>query len=354
MVVRVGILGASGYTGGELVRILSGHPQAEVTLVTSQRFAGQALSEIYPQLQGVAGPDGTPLTCRKLNASEAAEMCDVAFCALPHVTSMGVVPEMIEAGVKVVDLSADFRLNNAETYAEWYGTEHTAPELLHEAAYGLPELNREALKKARLVANPGCYPTSILLGLAPMLKEGVVDLEALVSDSKSGASGAGRAPSQATLYCEVAEGFKSYKTIGHRHTPEIEQEIGRLVGQDDVKVRFTPHLIPQSRGILSTLYVRTGEDGRDAKQWRQVYEAFYADKPFVRVLPEGRLPATNHVRGSNFCDVAITHDPRTGWFVVLSAIDNVMKGASGQAVQNMNLMLGMEEGLALGAFPLFP
>ncbi|MBF0589965.1 MAG: N-acetyl-gamma-glutamyl-phosphate reductase [Magnetococcales bacterium] len=347
MTVKVGILGASGYTGGELVRILSRHEGVEITHITSQRFAGQTMGAIFPHLQGVLD-----LTCQPMDVDRAAEVCELVFCALPHVTSMEVVPALLEKGLKVVDLSADFRLRDADIYAEWYGKAHLAPGLLSKAAYGLPELNRASIKVARLVANPGCYPTSVQLALAPLLAAGLIETDGMVVDSKSGASGAGRAPAQGTLYTEVSDGFKSYKMTGHRHTPEIEQELARIAGED-LTIRFTPHLLPQIRGIFSTCYVRPKEM-LSLDEWRKVYDDFYASEPFVQLALEGASPATGNVRGSNRCDLGVFPDPRSGWLTVLSVIDNLVKGASGQAVQNMNLMCGFEETLGLSQAPLFP
>jgi N-acetyl-gamma-glutamyl-phosphate reductase len=347
MAVSVAIIGASGYTGGELARLLVRHPEVDITHVTSERFAGQPLSDVFPHLRG-----HVDLPCHPLNAAEVAEKCTVAFCALPHVTSMRAVPVLLAAGCKVVDLSADFRLKEASVYQAWYDHPHEAPELLEEAAYGLPEWFRTTISSARLVANPGCYPTSVILALGPLLEAGWIDPKSIVIDSKSGASGAGRSPSQATLFTEVSEGFRAYKVAAHRHTPEMEQILGQIAGQT-FPIRFTPHLLPQNRGILSTCYVRLRPNA-SASNLEQLYHDRYGAEPFVRVLPEGHSPCTAHVRGSNYCDLAWTYDQRSGWLVVLSAIDNVVKGAAGQAIQNMNRMLGMPEPLGLEQLPLFP
>ncbi|MBF0213442.1 MAG: N-acetyl-gamma-glutamyl-phosphate reductase [Magnetococcales bacterium] len=348
MTFDVGIFGASGYTGGELVRLLARHPKARIAFVTSERYAGRPLSEVFPHLGAL--PE---LICRPLTDFTASVECDVAFCALPHLTSMDAVPELLDQGAKVVDLSADFRLRDAEVFRTWYGEEHRAEDLLESAVYGLPELgNRDAIRKARLIANPGCYPTSILLALAPLLKENVIERESLVIDSKSGVSGAGRSAAQGSLFSEVAEGFRAYKTTGHRHTPEIEQELSLLAGAP-VRVRFSPHLIPQSRGILSTCYVRPRLP-LTQKEWRELLATHYQHEPFVQVLPIGHYPSTNQVRGSNHAVLAVALDERTGWLVVMSVIDNLVKGASGQAVQNMNLLMGVEESAGLEQLPLFP
>ncbi|MEG3641562.1 N-acetyl-gamma-glutamyl-phosphate reductase [Magnetococcus sp. PR-3] len=345
--LRVAILGATGYTGGELIRLLHHHPGAELTFISSERFAGQSIAQVYTHLEAVRH-----LVCQPMHAAKAADAADVVFCALPHVTSMEVVPQMLKLGSRVVDLSADFRLKSAATYAAWYGKEHLAPELLEKAAYGLPELFRDQIIGSDLVANPGCYPTSIQLPLYPLLEKGMVDPNLIIADSKSGVSGAGRSPSQGTLYAELAEGFKAYKVDAHRHIPEMEQNLG-LVAEQDLKIRFTPHLLPQSRGILSTCYLRP-HAGVDAQKARDVLQTFYHDEPFVTVLDDGRVPATSDVRGSNACHIGVVEDTRSGWIIVVSVIDNLVKGASGAAVQNFNLMTGWDETTALNTLPMFP
>jgi N-acetyl-gamma-glutamyl-phosphate reductase len=348
MSIKVGIQGASGYTGGELVRLLARDPDITIQFATSQRFAGQPMSAIFPHL--LNGPE---LICTPLSDLSVVDGCDVVFCALPHVTSMEVVPDLLQRGARVIDLSADFRIEDAATYQEWYGEVHKAPELLSEAVYGLPELvERSKIKNARLVANPGCYPTSALLALAPLLSNNLVDPDCIVIDSKSGTSGAGRSPSQGTLFSEVSEGFRSYKAVGHRHTPEIEQGLANLSGEK-VSVRFSPHLLPQSRGILTTCHLRPIEE-KSGDEWQKLFTDFYANERFVRVLGIGELPGTNYVRGSNYCHLSVVPDPRTGWLVVVSTIDNLVKGAAGQAVQNMNIMFGRAEHRAIDQLPLFP
>lgn len=344
--VRVGIIGASGYTGAELVRLLSRHPRVEITALTSRQYAGQPLANAFPHLAGYAD-----LPCLDPATANLAGMADLFFTAVPHQTAMGVVPGLLAAGARVIDLSADFRLHERKVYEEWYQA-HSAPELLAEAVYGLPEIHREAIRKARLVANPGCYPTSVILGLAPLLKAGLIVPESLVIDAKSGTSGAGRAAQTAMLYCEVTDGFRAYKVAEHRHTPEIEQELGGLIGRP-LTVSFTPHLLPMSRGMLSTIYAQAA--GKvDQAALDQLYADFYRDEPFVRLVGTGQLPATQYVRGSNYCDLAVRHDRRTGRIIVLSAIDNLVKGAAGQAVQNMNLLCGFAESEGLEQAPLFP
>lgn len=344
--IRVGIIGASGYTGAELVRLLVNHPGVELTLATSRQYAGKPLAAVFPHLAG-----RTELVCENLSGLEAAGRADLFFTAVPHQTAMNVVPELLAAGAKVVDLSADFRLHDQGVYEEWYQA-HSAPELLAEAAYGLPELHRSAIARARLVANPGCYPTSVLLALAPLLKAGCLDLDSLIIDAKSGTSGAGRAAQTGTMYCEVTDGFRAYKVGAHRHTPEIEQELGKLCDRE-MTVSFTPHLVPMSRGMLSTIYADLRGNYEQIEVERMVAD-FYRDEPFVRLLTAGQLPATQYVRGSNYCDLALRVDRRTGRLVMLSAIDNLVKGAAGQAVQNMNLLCGLPEGQGLEIVPLFP
>lgn len=344
--IRVGIIGASGYTGVELARILANHPDVSLTVATSRQYAGVPLAKVFPNLQGLVD-----IVCEDTAVEDLLERADLFFTAVPHQTAMAIVPQLIEAGKKVVDLSADFRIHDAAVYEQWYQS-HTAPQYLDEAAYGLPELHRKKIKSSRLVANPGCYPTSIILGTAPLLKAGLIDPETLVADSKSGTSGAGRAALTGTLYCEVADGFRAYKVGEHRHTPEIEQEISLLCGKD-VVLSFTPHLVPMSRGILSTIYAKFIKSLTDT-ELQQLYADFYKDEFFVRVCELGLYPATQFVRGSNFCDIGVKFDGRTGRVVIVSAIDNLVKGAAGQAVQNMNLLCGFPEAQGLGVVPLFP
>lgn len=348
MTISVGIQGASGYTGAELIRILSAHPEADIVFVTSERYAGQSMGTIFPHLSL-----RDHLVCQPLQDLSRLSECQVVFCALPHGTSMKIVPELLRHDLRVVDLSADFRLKDPEVYREWYKTPHTVPEWLPQAVYGLPELYREKIKQARLVANPGCYPTSVILALAPLLVDGgLIDLESIVIDSKSGVSGAGRAPTEGTLFAELAEGFRPYATGFHRHTPEMEQVLGDLQGQS-IRVRFAPHLLPQSRGMLSTCHVRPLERCAGT-HWQELFENYYRDEHFVRVMKPGMLPATNHVRASNYAHLAVVEDKRTGWLTVLSAIDNLVKGAAGQAVQNMNILFGLDEKTGLTQLPVFP
>jgi len=344
--IRVAIVGASGYTGVELYRLLVNHPAVEVTCVTSRQNAGESFAEVFPSLAG-----RVDLVCDPVDGAIVAEKADFVFTALPHQTAMEVVPGLLAAGKKVVDLSADYRLRDAAVYEAWYQP-HTSPELLAEAVYGLPELYREQARGARLVANPGCYPTSVALALAPLLKNGLVDPASLIIDSKSGTSGAGRSAKVDSLYCEVNEGFKAYGVGKHRHTPEIEQTLSELAGLP-VTVNFTPHLLPVNRGILSTCYANL--KGRaDTAELVALFADHYRREPFVRVHPQGSLPNVAFVRGSNYCDLGVVADPRTNRVIVVSAIDNLVKGAAGQAVQNMNLMLGLDEDAGLRVVPLFP
>ncbi|MCI5135897.1 MAG: N-acetyl-gamma-glutamyl-phosphate reductase [Candidatus Electrothrix sp. AW2] len=348
--LKVGIIGASGYTGVELARILSIHPEVELTVATSRQYAGKPLAEVFPSLR-----KRVDLVCENLGPEELVDRADFFFAAVPHKTAMDLVPILLKAGKKVVDLSADFRIRDAAVYEEWYQP-HSSIECIEEAVYGLPELYRDQVKNARLTANPGCYPTSIILGLAPLLREGLIDPAHLIIDSKSGTSGAGRSANVGTLFCEVTDGFRAYKVGGqHRHIPEIEQELTVLAGQP-VTISFTPHLLPISRGILSTMYAPLSNEinATTETEIQELYESTYTDEPFVRVCPVGSFPATQHVRGSNCCDIGIKVDVRTGRIIIVSAIDNVAKGASGQAVQNMNLMNGFDETCALMGAPFFP
>jgi N-acetyl-gamma-glutamyl-phosphate reductase len=345
-VIRVGIYGGSGYTGEELLRLLVSHPDAKVVVATSRRFAGVPVAEVYPVLSGM-----TDLVYTDASPEAVADLVDIVFLALPHGVSMTFAPIFLKTGRKIIDLSADFRIHAAATYEAWYGR-HTAPGMLGEAVYGLPELYRDSIRNSRLIANPGCYPTSIILGLAPVLRSRWIDADSVIADSKSGVSGAGRDPQIGSLYCEVAEGFKAYKVGGHRHTPEIEQELSALAKRE-MKITFTPHLLPVKRGILSTIYAKLSKDVT-AEEATALYRAFYREEPFVRVYRSGQFPNLSSVVGSNYCDIGVTIDKRTGRIIIVSAIDNLIKGASGQAIQNMNLLCGLKEGTGLPAVALFP
>lgn len=345
--IRVGIIGASGYTGAELGRILCNHKEVEITVATSRQYDGKKLSDIFPSLR-----DKADIVCENLAVDELCDRADLFFAAVPHKTAMDLVPNLLKAGKKVVDLSADYRIRDVAVYEEWYQP-HSSSELLSEAVYGLPELYRDKITGSRLIANPGCYPTSIILGLAPLLSAAAIDPSSIIADSKSGTSGAGRAAQTGSLFCEVHDGFKPYKVgRNHRHTPEIEQELSALAGEK-LQVSFTPHLLPISRGILSTVYC-TLASGFDRKRIDDLYLQKYQDEPFVRLLEEDVFPATQQVRGSNFCDISYKIDKTTNRIIVMSVIDNVVKGASGQAVQNMNLMCGFKESTGLEMAPIFP
>jgi N-acetyl-gamma-glutamyl-phosphate reductase len=344
--VKVAIFGASGYTGQELTRILLGHQEAELIAVTSRRFAGMPVAEVFPALYGL-----TSLKYQNATPKEVAEASDVVFLALPHGVSMDIAPVFIQAGKKVIDLSADYRLRDVKTYEAWYG-KHSSDKILKNAVYGIPEIYRQEIKKAVLVANPGCYPTSIILGLAPALKNKLIDVSSIIADSASGASGAGREPQTGSLFCEVEGGFKAYKIGQHRHTPEIEQELNLLAGEK-FPISFTPHLLPVKRGILSTIYATLKKD-IDLPELHVLYSSFYAGKQFVRIYPAGSYPNISSVCGSNYCDIGLVLDPRTNRIIIMAAIDNLIKGAAGQAVQNMNIVCGFKENTGLQNIPLYP
>ncbi|MBF0325616.1 MAG: N-acetyl-gamma-glutamyl-phosphate reductase [Alphaproteobacteria bacterium] len=343
--VKVAILGASGYTGAELVRLLARHSGFRIQAMTGDRKAGQPMASVFPHLAGLELPDLVAIGDVDFGA------VDAVFCCLPHGTTQEVIAGL-PPHVRTVDLSADFRLTSLDSYATWYGHPHKAPELQTEAVYGLTELKRAAIKGARLVANPGCYPTSVQLPLVPLIKAGLIETADIVIDAKSGTSGAGRSAKEANLYCEVAEGIHAYGVASHRHAPEIEQELAEAAGHP-VLVSFTPHLMPMSRGMLATINVRLAKGAKAADlraEWTKVYGAEF----FVRVMGEGGVPQTRHVRGSNFCVMGVFDDRLPGRAIVLSVIDNLVKGASGQALQNMNLMFGLPETQGLDQQPLFP
>ena len=347
---KIGVLGASGYTGSELVRMLLRHPRAEIVLLTAERSAGKAMREAFPQY--------SPFNLPQLVAIEGLDWgkagLDAAFCALPHATTQKVVKELLAKApaTKVVDLSADFRLADPAAYAKWYGHEHHAPELQQEAVYGLTEIHRREIRHARLVANPGCYTSCAQLPLIPLIKAKAIDLDEIVVDAKSGMTGAGRAAKEAMLFSEVSEGFHAYGVGHHRHMAELDQEFSLAAGRE-VIVSFTPHLVPMNRGILSTIYVR-GRRGRSPEELHALLLKFYAKEPFVHVLPFGETPQTRHVRGSNMTFIGVAKDRIPGRAIVVSALDNLVKGASGQAIQNMNLILGYPETVGLEQVALFP
>lgn len=340
--VRVGIVGGTGYTGAELVRLLSMHAAAELVCITSRQNAGRPVVELFPALRGV-----TELAFEDPETPSLRE-CEVVFFATPHGTAMQAAPALLDAGIRVVDLSADFRLRDTDVFQRWYGMPHGATDWLAQAVYGLPETMRASLPEARLVANPGCYPTAVQLGLAPLLAAGAADLSSLIADVKSGVTGAGREARTGSLFSENHDSFRAYGAAGHRHAPEVNQELGRMAGSD-VDCVFTPHLLPIQRGIHATLHARL----TDAVDLQALYAEHYRDEPFVDVLPAGVLPETRNVRGTNRCQIAVV--PQSAHRVVIcSVIDNLVKGASGQAVQNMNLMLGLDETLGLALPPLWP
>ena len=346
MKMRVGIIGATGYTGVELLRLLLLHPKVEVTVLTSQKYAEVEIDQVFPSLTS-----RLQLKCEELNIDRISQKVDFIFAAVPHKTAMETVPLFYQKGKRVVDLSADFRFKDPAVYERWY-QKHTSPDLLPESVYGLPELHREKIRNAKIVGNPGCYPTGALIGLIPLVKKRMVSLEGIVIDSKSGVSGAGRDVVLGSLFCEVNEGVKAYKIFDHRHLPEIEQELSQLV-QKKITVTFVPHLIPMDRGILTTLYVNLNKKMK-VEEVLDAFQEHYKDEPFVRIYPRGKLPNTKDVRGSNYCDIGVIVNESDGRGVVVTAIDNLVKGASGQAVQNMNIMLGFPETMGLDVVPLFP
>lgn len=343
---KIAVLGASGYTGEEVVRLLSLHPTFKVTVLTGDRQAGKKFSEVYPHL--VTATDAPPLI--KI-ADVDWNNVDGVFCCLPHATTQEVLASL-PGNVKVVDLSADFRLKDVNTYAEWYGGEHKAPELQKEVVYGLTEMARADVKTARGVANPGCYPTCVQLGLVPLLEKGLISTQDIIIDAKSGISGAGRSAKQNLLYCEAVEGVNAYGVGKHRHMPEIEQGLSEASGED-VKISFTPHLMPMSRGMETASYVKLA-NGASVEDLRKALTEKYESEPFVHVLGAGSAPYTHHVRGTNFCHLNVFEDRISGRAIVLSVIDNLVKGASGQAIQNMNLMFNVPETAGLMQQALYP
>ena len=343
MPLSIGILGATGYTGAELIRLLHNHRDSRITYCSSRQYNGKRISEVFPFFRGTFD-----IGLEDFDESAIKDRCDIVFSCLPHGTSMEYIPRILES-VRVVDLSADYRIASLETYREWYG-EHTSPALLERAVYGLCEVYREEIGGASLVANPGCYPTSILLPLIPLLKEGLIEAEGIIADSKSGVSGAGRGLSLKTHICESGESFSAYKVgRSHRHIPEMEQELAKAAGSE-VHIEFTPHLIPISRGMLSTIYVKAMADEAALKD---CLRAFYEGSRFVHVLASD-FPSTKDVRGTNNCFIGLAVGGKTGRAVIVSAIDNLTKGASGQAIQNMNLMFGLPEFEGIDSLPLFP
>lgn len=337
--IKAGILGATGYAGSELVRLLSQHGGVELAMVTSKSFEGQKMSEVYPALRGVCD-----LVLESPEPETVAQKCDLVFTALPHGASKEVIPRLYELGLKIIDLSGDYRYNDPAVYELWYKQPHSSPELLKESVYGLPELHREEIKKSSLIGNPGCYTTCSILGLAPLVAAGVIETKNIIIDAKSGVSGAGRGLAVDYHFCECTENMKAYKVATHRHTSEIEQELSLLAGQD-IMLSFTPHLVPMKRGIFATIYANLKAPKTKA-ELMQLYHSFYDNEAFIRLYDEG-LPESNHVSGSNFVDIGLCVDERLNRVIVISAIDNLVKGAAGQAVQNMNLLFGLPENQGL-------
>lgn len=345
--LKIGIIGATGYAGGELVRLLLGHKEAEIVWYGSRSYVDQKYASIYQNMFQIVEN-----TCLDDNMEAMAEQVDVIFTATPQGLCASLVNEDILNKVKIVDLSADFRIKDVKVYEKWYGIEHKSPQYIQEAVYGLCEINREAVKKARLVANPGCYPTCSFLSVYPLVKEGLIDPNTLIIDAKSGTSGAGRGAKVDNLFCEVNENIKAYGVAGHRHTPEIEEQLSRAA-KEPVLINFTPHLVPMQRGILVTAYASLKRE-ISYEEVKAVYDRYYNKETFVRVLEKDVCPQTRWVEGSNFVDVNFKIDPRTRRIVMMGAMDNLVKGAAGQAVQNMNLMFGIEETEGLRMAPVFP
>ena len=344
--IKIGIIGASGYTGGELIRILAQHPKAEIAAITSRTHEGKKLEEVFHQFIGWNGP-----VFSGSNSPEAVAGCNVVFLAVPHGVAMKLASELVANDQKVIDLGADFRFREASTYQNWYKLEHTEPELAKDAVYGLPELYRKEIRSAKLVGNPGCYPTSIILGIYPALSKGIIKESPIIIDSKSGVSGAGRKAELGYHYPELFGNFKAYGIAGHRHTPEIEQELSRIAGQD-ILVSFTPHLLPVSRGILSTIHLSLAKQ-ITTEEITEIYAEAYHGEPFIKIVKE-ELPDLKGVVGTNCCQIGLRVDPRTNQLIVVSVIDNMVKGASGQAVQNMNLMCDLPETMGLVQWPIYP
>lgn len=345
--IKAGIIGATGYVGTELVRLLKKHKEVEITHITSRSYEGQKYDDIYENYRDVF-----QLECCDKEIDEIAEEVDVLFLALPHGIASKEIDSSILDKTKIIDMGADYRLSDWEVYESWYNTEHGSKDILKEAVYGMPEIYREEIKKARIVANPGCYPTSSILSLLPLMKENLIDPDTLIIDAKSGVTGAGRSVNVPTHFTECNESFKAYGIASHRHTPEIEEQLGKLSGSD-VMLNFTPHLVPMNRGILTTAYAKLKEK-KTYDEIKEIYSKYYKDEYFVRVTKEGIFPETKWVKGSNFCDVGIKIDERTGRIIVIGAIDNMIKGSAGQALQNMNLMFGFDEKEGLEDVSIFP
>ena len=340
MKINIGILGGTGYVGIELVRLLCRHENVNITRIVSQSFVGKAISEVYPNLKGVCD-----LICSALDIDDIARNCDVVFTALPHGASKELIPALFAKDVKIIDMSGDYRYDDKAIYEKWYGEPHTSPELLEQSVYGLCEIHRDKISQTKLVGNPGCYTTCSILALAPVVERGIIDNSSIIIDAKSGVTGAGRSSSLDFSFCEATETAKAYKIATHRHTSEIEQELSRFAGED-IELSFTPHLIPMKRGILATCYVNL-QKSVSIEEVHKLYSEFYKNEYFVRICGVGTLPEVKNVAGSNFVDIGIAVDERLNRLVVVSCIDNLIKGAAGQAVQNMNIMFGFEESAGL-------
>ena len=345
--IKVGIIGATGYAGGELARILMGHKDAKIVWYGSRNYIDKKYADVYQNMFQIVDAK-----CLDDNMEELAKKADVIFTATPQGFCASVISEAILADTKIVDLSADFRIKDVDTYEKWYGIQHKSPQFIEDAVYGLCEINREDVKGARLVANPGCYTTCSILTAYPLAKEGLIDMSTLIIDAKSGTSGAGRGAKVGNLYCEVNENIKAYGVASHRHTPEIEEQLG-YAAKEDVRISFTPHLVPMNRGILATEYATLTKQAT-YEEIKAVYDKYYKEEKFIRVLDEGICPETKWVEGRNYVDINFKIDPRTNRIIMMGAIDNLVKGAAGQAVQNMNLMFGLPESEGLELVPMFP
>lgn len=345
--IKVGIIGASGYTGNELVRILAQHPEAEIVAITSRTHEGRKFEDVYGNFTGWDGP-----VFSGSDSADAVADCDVVFMAMPHGVALELVPPLLQKGQKVIDLGADFRFRDPQIYQTWYKLQHTQGELTKDAVYGLPEIYRKEIRQAMLIGNPGCYPTSIILAVYPLLKAGLVDPDRIIIDSKSGVSGAGRKGEVAYNYAELFGNFKAYGLPGHRHTPEIEQELSKVAGKD-LHVSFTPHLLPVARGIMSTIHLSLTKS-ITTQEVEELLTRSYQGEPFVKIIKEPQLPELKWVVGTNCCHIGARVDPRTNQLIVVSVIDNMGKGASGQAVQNMNLICDLPETMGLQRWPVYP
>lgn len=347
--IKAGVIGATGYVGTELIRLLKKHKDVEITHITSRSYDGQKYDDIYENYRDVF-----QLECKNMEVSEIAEEVDVLFLALPHGIASKQIDKSILDKTKIIDMGADYRLSDVDVYEKWYNTDHGSVDVLEEAVYGMPEMYREEIKNARIVANPGCYPTSSILSVLPLVKEGLIDLDTLVIDAKSGVTGAGRSVNLPTHFTECNESFKAYSIASHRHTPEIEEQLSKSSKTgEEILLNFTPHLVPMNRGILTTSYAKLKEK-KSYEEIKEVYNKYFGEEYFVRLTKENIFPETKWVKGSNFCDIGIKIDERTGRIIVVGAIDNMIKGSAGQAIQNMNIMFGLDEKEGLEDVSIFP